>query len=37
MNLSIYKKHILGTQSTYFEVSLPVGITFRVDYSPKVV
>jgi len=27
----------LGTQTTYFEVTLHVGITFKVDYSPKVV
>jgi hypothetical protein len=30
-------KHILGTQITYFEMTLHVGIALRVDYSPKVV
>jgi hypothetical protein len=29
--------YILGTQNTYFEVTLHVGIAFRVDSSPKVV
>ncbi len=31
------KRHILGTETTYFEVTLHVGIAFRVDYSLKVV
>jgi hypothetical protein len=28
------KRHILGIQTIYFEVTLHVGITFKVDYSP---
>jgi hypothetical protein len=31
------KKNILGTQTTYFEVTLHVGIEFWIDYSPNVV
>jgi hypothetical protein len=27
----------LDTQTTYFEMTLHVGIAFRVDYSPTVV
>jgi len=30
-------KHILGTQTIYFEVTFHVGIAFRVDYSPMVI
>jgi hypothetical protein len=37
INLDIYKKHILGTHITYFEMTLHVDIAFRVDFSPKVV
>jgi len=31
------KKHILGTQTNCFEVTLCVRVTLKVDYSPKVV
>jgi hypothetical protein len=31
------REHILGPQIIYFEVTLHVGIAFKVDYSPKVV
>jgi hypothetical protein len=31
------KRHILNTQTTYFEMTLYVGIAFKDDYSPKVV
>jgi hypothetical protein len=31
------KRHISGTQTIYFEMTLHVGITFKVDSSPKVV
>jgi hypothetical protein len=31
------KRHILGTQTTYFEMTLFVSIGFKVDSSLKVV
>jgi len=29
------KRHILSSQTIYFEMTLHVGITFKVNYSPR--